>query len=104
MRYAPVPEISQPILKFFVGVSGSENGVCKPDVTEERPMTPNRTERRPLPTLPAGLHCPYCLWLLVGVVSVLAWPGLLAAESLAGPVWLWLIALPFGSALLKRGL
>lgn len=67
-------------------------------------MTPNRTLTRPNRRTPAGLDCPYCIWLLVGIGLMLAWPGLFAAQSLLGPVWLWLIALPVGSALLKRGL
>ena len=67
-------------------------------------MTPNRTKHRSSTIAPAGLECPYCLWLLVGVVLMLAWPGLLGTQSLLGPIWLWLLAMPLGSALLKRGL
>lgn len=67
-------------------------------------MPSKRTSSRAARTPAARLDCPYCLWLLLGIGMLLAWPGLLTTLSPMGPVWLWLVVLPLGSALLKRAL
>jgi hypothetical protein len=48
--------------------------------------------------------CPFCAWAAAGLLLVASAPDLLGLRTPAGPVVLWLVAIPFASALLRRGL
>lgn len=50
----------------------------------------------------ATVSCPYCLWLVSGLVACIAWPGLGSGMTPIGPTWLVLLVVPFLSAVLRR--
>lgn len=48
--------------------------------------------------------CPFCAWAACGLLLVLCVPELLALATPLGPGALWLLVVPFASALMRRGL
>lgn len=48
--------------------------------------------------------CPFCAWAAFGLMLVLGLPELLSQGTPLGPAPLWLLVVPFASALLRRGL
>ena len=48
--------------------------------------------------------CPFCMWAAAGLLLALSAPDLIGVSTPAGPAMLWLFAIPFMSALLRRGL
>ena len=48
--------------------------------------------------------CPFCLWAACGLVLLLIAPELLGVATRLGPLVLWLVAIPFMSAVLRRWL
>lgn len=48
--------------------------------------------------------CPFCAWAAAGLLLALSAPDLLGARTPAGPAVLWLVAIPFASALLRRAI
>ena len=46
--------------------------------------------------------CPFCLWAACGLILLLLVPELLAVATAAGPLALWLVVIPFASALMRR--
>ena len=52
--------------------------------------------------MPSTSFCPYCIWAACGLVILLTFPDLTAVAGSVGPLWLWLVAIPVASALLRR--
>ena len=48
--------------------------------------------------------CPFCVWAAAGLLLAVSAPDLIGARTPVGPAVLWLGAIPFASALLRRGL
>lgn len=48
--------------------------------------------------------CPFCVWAACGVLLLLTVPGLGSAQTAIGPSLLWLLLVPFCSAVLRRGI
>jgi hypothetical protein len=48
--------------------------------------------------------CPFCAWAAAGLLLAVSAPDLIGTSTPAGPAMLWLVAIPFGSALVRRGL
>lgn len=48
--------------------------------------------------------CPFCLWAVCGLVLVFSAPELTRLGTRLGPALLWLVLIPFASALLGRAL
>jgi hypothetical protein len=46
--------------------------------------------------------CPFCVWAACGLLLVLCAPELAALVTPAGPSLLWLVLIPFASALMRR--
>ncbi len=46
--------------------------------------------------------CPYCLSALIGAVVFAVLPEQAFGITPLGPLWLWLLAIPLGAAVLKR--
>lgn len=47
--------------------------------------------------------CPFCVWTAGGLLLLLTVPGLGSAQTVIGPSLLWLLLVPFCSAVLRRG-
>ncbi|MBL0042087.1 MAG: hypothetical protein KA505_02100 [Xanthomonadales bacterium] len=48
--------------------------------------------------------CPFCAWAVAGLLLAVSAPDLLGARTPVGPALLWLVAIPFASAMIRRGL
>ena len=46
--------------------------------------------------------CPFCLWAACGLILLLISPELLGVATRIGPLAMWLFAIPFASAFLRR--
>lgn len=45
--------------------------------------------------------CPFCAWAAAGLLLALSAPDLIALRTPIGPALLWLVAIPFASALIR---
>ena len=48
--------------------------------------------------------CPFCAWAVAGLLLAVSAPDLLGASTPVGPALLWLVAIPFASDMIRRGL